>query len=289
MNQLDLIQALIAVADAGSVQKAAAQLNQTTSAISRKITKLEASLGVQLLKRHRTGTVLTEVGQRYYYECKEAFALFKKAEQLAQATVKHPEGKLRVVSNHYYAEKWLIPNMASFMRLYPDIELHLDIQEIQPNFEKTKMDILFGVHTHGSDDLVRKRIDRYRRVLCASPNYLKQHGCPKCPSELLQHQFIVHDARLQQNIIVLDDEQPVLTKPALFINQSQIIIDAALSSLGIIWTAETLVKPWLDNGKLIEIMQHKNQKAVDVYLYYRYQKHIDTKIAAFVEHFSKRP
>jgi len=288
MNQLDLIQALIAVADTGSVQKAAVQLNQTTSAISRKITKLEASLEVQLLKRHRSGTVLTEVGQRYYYECKQAFALFKKAEQLAQESVEHPKGKLRVVSNYYYAENWLIPKMASFLERYPEIELHLDIQEIQPNFEKTKMDILFGVHTIGSDDLVRKRIDHTRRVLCASPSYFKRHGCPKCPSELLQYQFIVHDARVQQNIVIFDDEEPVLVKPSLFINQSQIIIDAALNNLGIIWIPESIVKPWLDNGELVEIMKNKNHRSVDVYLYYRYQKHIDTKIAAFVEHFSKR-
>lgn len=287
MNQLDLIQALIAVADAGSVQKAAAQLNQTTSAISRKITKLEASLGVQLLKRHRSGTVLTDIGQRYYYECKEALAQLKKAEQLAQATLNHPEGKLRVVSNQYYAKNWLMPKLPSFLQRYPDIELHLDIQEIQPNFEKNKMDIIFGVHTQGSDDLVRKRIDSYRRILCAAPQYLKKHGCPKCPSELLQHQFIVHEARLQQNSIVLDDDESVLTKPFLFINQSQMIIEAALNNLGIIWTAETIVQPWLDNCQLIEIMKTKNQRQVDVYLYYRYQKHPDTKISAFVEHFSK--
>ncbi|MSP53033.1 MAG: LysR family transcriptional regulator [Gammaproteobacteria bacterium] len=287
MNQLDLVEALIAVADCGSVQKAATQLHQTTSAISRKITKLEASLGVQLLKRHRAGTVLTEVGQRYYYECKQALLQFKKAEQLATAAVDHPSGKLRVVSNQYYAKHWLMPKLPSFLQRYPDIELHLDIQEIQPNFEKNKMDILFGVHTQGSDDLVRKRFDHYRRILCASPEYLQKHGCPKCPSELLQHQFIVHDARLQQNSIVMDDNEPVLTKPFLFINQSQIILEAALNNLGIVWVVETMAAPWLDNGQLVEIMKSKNQRYVDVYLYYRYQKHTDTKIAVFVEHFSK--
>ena len=288
MNHLDLVEALIAVADCGSIQKAALQLSQTDSAISRKITKLESSLGVQLLKRHRSGTVLTEIGQRYYYECKEALAQFKKAEQLAIASLDHPSGKLRVVSNQYYAQNWLMPKLPQFMQRYPDIELHLDIQEIQPNFEKNKMDIIFGVHTQGSDDLVRKRIDRYRRILCASPEYLQKYGCPKCPSELLQHHFIVHDARLQQNSIVMDDDEPVLTKPLLFINQSQIILEAALNNLGIIWTAETMVKPWLDNGQLVEIMKQKNQRQVDVYLYYRYQKHSDTKISAFVEHFATR-
>jgi DNA-binding transcriptional LysR family regulator len=286
MNHLDLIQAFITTADSGSVQNAAIQLHQTNSAISRKITKLEARLGVQLLKRHRTGAMLTDIGQRYYHDCKEALAQFKKAEQLAKATLNHPQGKLRVVSNLYYAQNWILPRLAGFMAIYPAIELHLDIQEIQPNFEKTKMDILFGVHTQGSDDLVRKRIDSYRRVLCAAPAYLQKHGCPKCPAELLQHQFIVHDARLQQNTVLIDDDQPILIKPTLYINQSQIIIDAALNELGIIWIAETVVKPWLEAGQLVEVLSQKNTKAVDVYLYYRYQKHPDTKISAFVEHFS---
>jgi DNA-binding transcriptional LysR family regulator len=261
MNQLDLIQALIAVADTGSVQKAAGQLNQTTSAISRKITKLESSLGVQLLKRHRTGTVLTEIGQRYYYECKAALLQFKKAEQLAVASLDHPAGKLRVVASLFYAKTWLIPKLASFIERYPDIELHLDIQEIQPNFEKNKMDILFGGHMPGSDDLVRKRIAKFRRILCASPEYLKEYGCPKGPAELLQHKFITHEARLQQNVVLLDDDEPVLIKPYLFINQTQIIIDAALANLGIIWLNDKFVGSLLADG--------------------------DTKIAAFVEHFTK--
>lgn len=286
MNHLDLAQAFIAVADCGSVQKAAQHLHQTDAAISRKITKLETHLGATLIKRERSGALLTDIGQRYYHQCKKALHEFALAETIVKEKQKEPEGVLRVVANQFYVNHFILPATKEFLKKHPKINLQIDVAEVLPDFKKTKMDILFGVGLKGSDDLVQKRVDQWRHILCASPRYLKQAGTPATTAELLKHDFIAHGSRNNPEIVSINEEHPVTMQPTLIINQTTCIIEAALNHLGIIWVPEPFVQPLLKQGKLIEILTKYNQKKLDIYLYYQYQKIVDAKIKAFVEHFS---
>ncbi len=256
MNRLDLALALIAVADHGSVLKAAESLHQTDAAISRKITKLEAYLGIKLISREKSGAVLTEAGQHYYHDMKLAIKQFHEAENLIKAKTEKPQGKLTVASNAFYTKYFILPKLNTFLKTYPDIDLTLDVAEVLPNFKKKSMDILFGVSFPGEDHLVRKKIDDFRRILCASPTYLKKHGTPKTPAELLQHQFIAHSSRENPSHILLNEELSLEIRPTLHINQSECITEAALQNLGIIWTPDSFVHELLQKKKQIESLPH---------------------------------
>jgi DNA-binding transcriptional LysR family regulator len=157
MNKLDLAEALIAIADTGSIQKSAIKLHQTNAAISKKLTKLEAHLSIQLVNRGRKGLTLTEAGQRYYHEAKKALAQFVQAEQCVIQTKIQPRGELTVVANQYYAENFIIPKLAKFLTRYLELKVNLEVAEILPDFNARKMDVLFGVATVGSEELVRKK------------------------------------------------------------------------------------------------------------------------------------
>lgn len=285
MNRLDLALALIALADHGSVLKAAESLHQTDAAISRKITKLEAYLGIKLISREKSGAILTEAGQRYYYDMKLAIKQFHEAENLIKAKTEKPQGKLTVASNAFYAKHLILPKLNTFLKTYPDIDLTLDVAEVLPKFKKKSMDILFGVSFPGEDHLVRKKIDEFRRILCASHTYLKKHSTPKTPAELLQHQFIAHSSRENPSHILLNEELSIEIHPTLYINQSECIIEAALQHLGIIWIPDSFVHELLQKKKLIEILPQYNKEKSTVYLYYEHEKIIDPKIKAFVDYF----
>jgi len=286
MNRLELAQALITVADYGSVQKAAIQLHQTDAAISRKITKLETYLGAKLIDRQRTGAVLTALGQHYYHECKKAIAQFNQAEALVKSSVKEPSGPLTVVTNEFYANQFIIPKLKRFLETYPKIKLTLDIAEVLPDFKKKKMDIIFGVSLKGADSLVRKHIDQLRYVLCASPSYLKKYGKPESPSELLQHHFIAHASRENPANIVLNKDQLIVIKPTVLINHSSTIVAAALNGLGVIWIPDSFVSTFIKKKKLVEVLANYNEERSDVYLYYQYQKPSNNRVNAFVDFFS---
>lgn len=286
MNHIDLTQAFIVVADTGSLQKAARQLYQTEAAVSRKLSKLEAYLGVQLLWRHRSGARLTDVGQRYYHQAKLALQQFKQAERLVKNELCAPSGILTVVANTFYVKHRIMPKLDIFLKQYPAIDLKLEIAEVLPAFQEKNMDILFGVNLQANESLIKNPIDTMRYVICAAPSYLNTSSLIASPTELLQHDFIVHSAREIPEMIILDDDQRLTIRPKLWINQSDAIITAAKQGLGIIWVPEAFVKPALEQGELVEVLQAYTQQTRDVYAYYRHEKYIDNKVQAFMAFFS---
>ena len=184
MNKLDLAEALIAIADTGSIQQAAYKLHQTSAAISKKLSKLEAHLGTLLVHRERKGLILTTAGQRYYHEAKKALEQFALAEQFVLKTKEQPHGELKIVANQHYAQNVILPKLSSFLKRYPDMMINLEISEVLPDFNAKEMDILFGVSAQGKENLVRKQIETTRYVLCASPAYLQRKSAlvpvPNC-------------------------------------------------------------------------------------------------------------
>lgn len=285
MNKLDLAEALIAIADTNSIQQAAKKIHQTNAAISKKLTKLEAHLGIQLVNRGRKGLVLTEAGQRYYHEAKKALAQFQVAEKSVVQTIQEPEGELRIACNQYYAEKVIIPKLFGFMKKYPKLKIFLDVAELLPDFNARKMDILFGVSVPGPDNLVRKKIAATRYVLCASPAYLKRKGVPHSPAELLQHDYIAHCARKPSDLITLDNDEQIILKPKLLINNTQAAIQAVLEDIGFLWTHESRVSELLKKKKLIQILDKYTKQHNNVYAYYEYQPYCDPKIQVFLDFF----
>jgi DNA-binding transcriptional LysR family regulator len=150
------------------------------------------------------------------------------------------------------------------------------------------MDILLGVSDLGEEHLVRKRIDHTRYVLCASPKYLKQFGKPNSSAELLQHKFIAHSARKPSNIIVLDHDERIILKPKLLLNNTPIMIQAALAHLGFIWTHENLVSDLIAKKKLVFMLDQHTQRPINIYAYYEQQLYRDPKIQVFVDFFLKK-
>lgn len=288
MNKIDLAEALIAIADSGSIHEAATRLHQTNAAISKKLTKLENHLRVQLVHRTRKGLILTEAGQRYYHEAKKALTQFALAEQSIIQSAIQLRGELKIVANQYYAQTLLLPKLSSFLAQYSELKVNLDIAEVLPDFNAKKMDILLGVSALGEGQIVRKKIAVTRYVLCASPIYLKQRGIPKTPSELLQHDTIAHSARKPNEMIILDHEKQLILTPKLLVNNTQLMIQAALAHLGIIWTHENMLEDLITKKKLVCVLNEYTKKSINIYAYYKYQPYRDPKIQAFMDFFVKR-
>lgn len=288
MNKLDLAEALIAIADTGSIYQAANKLHQTNAAISKKLTKLEAHLATQLIHRERKGLILTEAGQHYYHEAKKALAQFMLAEQSVVQTTTQPRGELKVVANQHYAHTIILPKLKDFLVRYPEIEFHLEAAEVLPDFNNKKMHILFGIVALSEDHLVGKRIDVTQYVLCASPSYLKRKGIPHSTAELLQHDYIAHGGRKIREMITLDHEQKIMMKPKLTLSNTQLLIQAALDHLGIIWVHKYMVTDLITKKKLVPILEKHTRQAINIYAYYEYQPYRDPKIQAFMEFFAKK-
>jgi DNA-binding transcriptional LysR family regulator len=287
MDQFACIKAFIAVVENRSVHMAAQSLHQTDAAISKKLTKLEASLNVILLTRTRGKFQLTDIGAQYYQICKQALSKIDHAEQLIQQVNMAPKGELKVTCNRWHVEHYLMPKLKAFVREYPGIELSVNIAERIPDFSRDDMDILFGVALNmpAPDNLVRRQLGSTRAILCASPAYLKKIGMPKKPKDLLKLDYICHHQRLPMDIISLDKGIEIAVKPFLKLDDTCTTLAAVLDDLGFMYTKAYMVEDLLRAGKLIEILPEHNKAVIPIYSYYRYQPYPDAKIRAFMDFF----
>lgn len=289
MDQLACIKAFIEIVEKGSIHAAAQKLCQTDAAVSKKLTKLESALNIKLLERGSGNQALTEMGRRYYESCKEAIDKLNVAESIIKQSHRAPQGELTVLVSRYLFQELIVPKLQDFMKHYPLIRLKFNTAERTVNFENDKVDILFAIAMPppNAENLVRKKMKFgfTRNVICATPTYLKKHGVPKKPKDLLKHRYLCHRHQYPANIITFDDGLELMLQPFLQFDETDAILIAAKQDLGFIAVREFKVIRDLQSGALVEILSQHNQAQVVRYSYYRQQTYPDRKIQAFLDYF----
>lgn len=285
MNKFECMNAFIAVVEENGFAHAAKKLSVSTAAISRQITTLERTLGVSLLLRTTRKVELTDPGRTYYEQCKDIFSKMQFAESALTSSQQQASGQLYILCNQYFAEKHVIPRLKSFMQEHPLLTIRLELAERFPDFGKEDVDVALGISMEGPPGLVRRRITTTRYVLCASPLYLETHGIPKSPQDLIKHDYITHVMRYPDNAIIFENNDEILVKPILWLNDTHTMCESAIAGLGIVRLHEYVVQEALSNGSLREILSDFHQKAIPVYLYYQKSRFLQPKIRRFIDYF----
>ncbi len=285
MNKFECMSAFIAVVEENGFAHAAKKLGVSTAAISRQITTLEGELGVNLLIRTTRKVALTEPGRTYYEQCKDILAKIDLAESLLTSSQQQASGQLYVLCNQYFAERHIIPRLQAFMHEHPLLTIRLELAERFPDFSKEEVDIALGISMEGPPGLVRRKITSTRYVLCASPLYLKTHGTPKSLQDLIKHDYITHVMRYPDNAIIFENNNEILVKPILWLNDTHAMCESAIAGLGIVRLHEYVVQEALRNGSLCEILTDFHQETIPVYLYYQKNRFLQPKIRRFIDYF----
>ncbi len=285
MNQFECINTFIAVAEENGFAAAGRKLKMSTAAISRQITSLENHLGVILLKRTTRKISLTEIGLRYYEGCKQTLASLHATEMALKSSQQQASGQLHILSNRYFAEKFLIPHLKGFMQHNPLLTIKIQLAERFPDFTREDVDIAFGISMEGPGDLVRRQVVTTRYVLCAAPEYLRNHAIIQTPYDLIKHDYITHTMRQPDNLISIDNELEILVKPVLWLNDSRAMCHAAISGLGIVRLHDYIVQDALAKKTLCEVLPQYHQQTVPVYLYYEKSRFLLPKIRKFIDYF----
>lgn len=286
MSKLERIETFIQVVEENGFAAAARKKAVTTAAISRQIAALEEDLGTQLLRRTTRQISLTEIGSEYYHQCKKTLSGLREAEQAITQSKNEPSGILHVLANRYFAIYHLLPKLPEFMKINPHLQIHFQLAERFPNLEKEGIDILFGVSIEGSSELVRRRVATTRYILCASPSYLKKHGTPKKPADLIKHHYITHSIRKPDNVIPFKNGNEVHVNPTLWLNDSYAMRECALNNMGIVNLHDYMVLDLIQEGKLVEILQHEQVLQIPVYLYYQQSRYLQPKIRRFIDFYT---
>lgn len=180
----------VRVVDAGSITAAAETFDLTPTMVGNYLQGLEQHLGAKLLHRTTRRQSVTDFGRIYYARCIEILGLVEDSETLPFETHSVCKGLLRVTAPTIWTNILLVPILKYYFRQHPEVDLDviatdkiLDLAE-----ERVEAAIRFGPASVPT--LATRPLEPYRRVYCAAPSYLAEHGTPTAPEDLSSHQVI---------------------------------------------------------------------------------------------------
>jgi DNA-binding transcriptional LysR family regulator len=286
MSKLDRINAFISVVEQNGFAAAARKHGISTAAISRHVARLESDLETQLLQRTTRQIILTEIGRQYYQHAKKALAELAEAELAISESREEPTGLLNVTSSRYFAIKFLIPKLPEFMKLYPKLQVKIELAERFPNLATENIDLIFGVSMEGPAELVRRKVATTRYVMCAAPAYIEKFGEPLLPNDLIKHHYITHSMRKPDNVVRFKNNKEIYVEPILSLNDSRAMCECAIQGMGIVRLHDYIVIDALKEGRLVEILSGFSEPEQSVYLYYQQSRYLQPKIRQFINFYT---
>lgn len=188
MDQLKRMAVFAEVVAAGSLTAAARHLGMTTSAVSQHLRQLEAALGLALLHRSTRKLTLTEAGARYIEGCTAMVAAARTADQALARHRDEPEGELRIAAPIGFGG--LLAQALAPLRNYPKLTLRLLLDDALIDLIDERVDIALRAGSLPDSSLVARRLGSMGAQMCAAPAYLAQHGWPRVPQDLVQHDWL---------------------------------------------------------------------------------------------------
>ena len=270
----------------GGFSAAARDLDLTPSALSKMVTRLEDRLGVRLMNRTTRKLALTAEGEAYFASAKRILADIEEAESEVTRFSDSPRGLLRINVGFAFGMHQLAPALPRFLARYPDIELDITVTDRLIDLMEEGADVAIRNGQLRDSSLVARRICDLHRVICASPGYLKKHGVPGTPQDLLRHNCISISAAPQLRRWPFDIPggiEHVEVFGNVSANNAETLLQLAATGVGIIRLADVIVGDGIRAGWLVPLLQEvHHRETLPLSAVYLPGKHKSPRVAAFV-------
>jgi DNA-binding transcriptional LysR family regulator len=240
------------VADAGGVSSAARRLGVSKSIVSRRLFRLEAELGIQLLARTTRGAALTEAGVTFREHAARVCAEIDVARETI-LPAGELRGRLRIAAPLSLGPTHLAPVFAEMARRHPLLHVQASYSDRFVDIIGEGFDCAIRVGYLNDSNLIARRVGPVHGRLVASPDYIREHGAPETPDELLAHQALMQGTETWQ---FLDGDKTISIHPQgrFKADNGTALAAAAVAGLGIAWLPDRLIKGCLDSGALVQVM-----------------------------------
>ncbi|QWG14260.1 LysR family transcriptional regulator [Bradyrhizobium sediminis] len=258
MNPSHDIAVFIRVVDLGSFAAVAKEANLSPSAVSKIVSRLEDRLGVKLLQRTTRRLVLSQEGETYSIRGREILAAIEAAEAEVTAGRGQPRGHLRINTGTAFAKHRLAPLLPEFLKKYPDMTVELSVTDRRVDVVAEQVDVAIRVGPLGDTSLVTHRLGEVRRIIAASPAYLRRHGTPKQARDLLSHNclHLRGFSRLAGWPMYVNGERVLLpVTGSMSSDSADLLLDLAVSGIGIVRLGDFLGEAALSAKQLVPLLE----------------------------------
>lgn len=280
----------VAVVESGSFSRAAEQLGQANSAVSRAVKKLEMKLGVSLLNRTTRQLSLTEEGDRYFRRVQLILQEMAAAENEIIETRLAPRGLLRIDAATPVILHYLMPLIRPFRERYPEVTLSLVSSETFINLIERKVDVAIRVGQLTDSSLrARPLFSSYRRII-ASPDYIARYGMPETAEELNQHICLGFTDPVTLNTwpVAGSDGQLFQINAGISSNSGETLKQLCITGNGIACLSDYMIDKEMTSGELVEVLADKRLPvAMPFSAVYYSDRAVSTRIRAFIDFLSE--
>jgi DNA-binding transcriptional LysR family regulator len=246
------LQTFVAVADAGGVSAAARRLGVSKSVVSRRLFRIEAELGIQLLARTTRGAALTEAGVTFRDHAARASAEMDTAKEaiLPDGDLR---GRLRIAMPFTFGPTHFAPVIAEMAKRHPRLHIHTSYNDRFVDLIAEGFDCAIRVGYLQDSNLIAKRVGPIYGKLLASPAYIKLHGAPETPKEVINHRALMQGTETWQ---FTDGDRIVTVQPqgSFKADNAMALAAAAAAGLGIAWLPDCITYDYVASGALMPIM-----------------------------------
>ncbi len=274
-----------------SFSRAAEALRISKTVVTTRINELEKAVGMSLLARTTREVNLTTDGKKFFEYC---ISIIKKVEDLDSFLdlYKGISGTLKIVIPPYFSRYYIVPYLEEFLAKYPDLNLDITLTENPVNIIEEGQDLQIRIQIPNEENLEVSELMTNHKILCASPKYIKKHGEPKVPEDLLRHNCLIFGENTVwkfKNIIGGKLFELRDLKGNIKCDNGEIIKELVLAGIGITLKSIRDVENELKDGKLAELLtKYKIVNETQFYAVYPSSKHQSEKIKAFIEFFQNK-
>ncbi|MFD1559400.1 LysR family transcriptional regulator [Paraburkholderia silviterrae] len=288
MDRIAAMNAFVRVVEAGTFTKAADTLDLPNSTVTRLIQQLEDDLKVRLLHRTTRVITVTPEGATYYERVVRLLADLADIESSTKQSRAKPSGKIRVVTPAAIGALVVVPALADFYRLYPDVDIELDIGNRHIDLVAEGIDCAIRAGEVDAQYLAARPIGEFGFTTCATPEYLRIHGKPHSPDDLRAQPTVgmgsARDGRSLPFQFSKDGQEHELAlNHKLVVNDTNAYLAAGLASLGIIQAPTYCVREAVERGQLIPVLEDWDQSLVPVHVLYAPNRYLSAKVRAFID------
>ncbi len=288
MERADLadLTAFVAIADARSFRAAASRLGVTPSALSHAMRQLEERLGMRLLHRTTRSVSVTDAGQRLLERLRPAIDQIAGALEDLNQERERPVGRLRIYASHL-ASAVVVPIWGRFLSTYPDVHLELAVGEAPIDIVARQFDAGIGPHDRVPADMVAVRVTAPMKVVVVgAPSYFVRRPPPRTPDDLARHSCVEY--RRGPDVFTWPFERNRKTRRIavagrVMVNTPDLAVRAAVDGLGIAYTIEARVEPFLRSGQLVPVLEDWSPSFEGLFLYYSGHRQVPVALRAFID------
>ncbi|WBS03910.1 LysR family transcriptional regulator [Pseudoduganella sp. SL102] len=249
---IEELRTFVEVADAGGISPAALRLGVAKSIVSRRLARLEADLGIQLLSRTTRGAALTEAGATFRdYAARVCAEIDLAKETIVPAG--ELRGRLRIAAPLTFGPTHFAPVLAEMARRHPQLQIHTCYSDHVVNLITEGYDCAIRVGYLQDSNLIARCVGPVHGATVASPEYIRAHGAPSTPEELLDHEALMQGTEAWY---FMDGDKTITVRPQgrFKADNGAALVAAAVAGLGIGWLPDILIQEHLRTGALVAVM-----------------------------------